>query len=109
AHDDAPAEPLREQHGQAIDDRHVTEADRAHPDDVSVEELDALALTEDPRVAHLLVLVDGEASASGEGLRLDPLRRPGHRRASYHAGVPFENTSGAVHDALSPYVAHRDE
>jgi hypothetical protein len=45
-------EPPREEHVQAVDDPGVPAADRAHLDDLTVEELDAVVFVEDADLGH---------------------------------------------------------
>jgi len=60
--------------------------DRAHLDDLALDELDAVVLRENPRLHHLLVFLDGEEPA--RALDLD---RP--RRRGWYDPVAFANRS----------------
>src|SRR5207253_7102509 len=59
--DGAVAHPLRQLSVQAIHAGCMARADAAHLDDLAVDELHAVVLVEHPRLAHAMVLVNGEA------------------------------------------------
>jgi len=59
--DDRPvAHPLREDPIQKPDAPRMATSDRAHPHDLSFDQLNPIVLREDPRLGHPMILIHGE-------------------------------------------------
>jgi hypothetical protein len=65
ANDGARTETAHEQRIESVDTRRVPTADRAHLDDFSFDQLDAIVFRKYPRLRHAVILIGGEHPACG--------------------------------------------
>src|SRR5205823_11517233 len=77
-----------EERSQTVDARRVANADRAHLDDLAVQELHAVILVQHARFAHAVVLVHREASyGERHAHTIHPPRRERQARGTRHDDV----------------------